>query len=169
MSDTSVLEEQIANLSSEYEKMRSDYDEMRSDYDESLDYDLDVVGGSPRLLHARWFFNARGGVCAGEEHTGHFGQKYARGHRRFSWLGTSWDSLWLSAKRDDPNKFIGGYGFAMDGFWDDKSYFRKWFFRGAFCATGVTIVSGAMAERTATVGFGIYTVIMTSFIYPVVV
>merc|ERR1712232_1513328 len=39
---------------------------------------------------------------------------------------------------------------------------------GAFCATGGTIVSGAMAERTKLVGFGIYIVAMTTFIYPVI-
>jgi len=70
---------------------------------------------------------------------------------------------------DEPNKFVGGYGFAMDGFWNDKTHFRTWFFQGAFCATSATIVSGAMAERTATFGFGIYTTVMTAFVYPVVV
>merc|ERR1719277_145589 len=48
---------------------------------------------------------------------------------------------------NDPNKFAGSTGFAMDGFWANKNDFRKWFFQGAFCATGGTIVSGAMAER----------------------
>merc|ERR1719383_1699787 len=57
----------------------------------------------------------------------------------------------------------------MDGFWNDKTHFRTWFFQGAFCATSATIVSGAMAERTATFGFGIYTTVMTAFVYPVVV
>jgi len=39
---------------------------------------------------------------------------------------------------------------------------------GAFCATGGTIVSGAMAERTQLKGFGIYIVMMTTLIYPMV-
>jgi len=39
---------------------------------------------------------------------------------------------------------------------------------GAFCATGGTIVSGAMAERTKLVGFGIYIIAMTTFIYPII-
>jgi len=52
---------------------------------------------------------------------------------------------------------------------DDKSLFRNWFFQGAFCATGATIVSGSMAERTQLKGFASYTIIMASVIYPLVV
>jgi len=70
---------------------------------------------------------------------------------------------------DDGNKFIGSKGFFMEGFWDDKTIFRMWFFQGAFCATGATIVSGAMAERVQIKGFISFTIVMTSFIYPVVV
>jgi len=46
--------------------------------------------------------------------------------------------------------------------------FRFWFFQGAFCATGGTIVSGAMAERTKLKGFGTFVLVMTSVIYPIV-
>jgi len=70
---------------------------------------------------------------------------------------------------ENPNRFIGGAGFAMNGFFENKANFRVWFFQGAFCATGGTIVSGAMAERTQLKGFVIFTTIMTSFIYPTVV
>ena len=161
MSDTSVLEEQIANLSSKY-------DEMKSDYNESLDTIW-------MLLAALLVFFMHAGFSMLE--AGSVREKNTQGILGKNMLVVTvgflaWYIMGFSlafGERDDPNKFIGGSGFAMDGFWDDKSYFRNWFFQGAFCATGATIVSGAMAERTATVGFGIYTVIMTSFIYPVVV
>mmetsp|Transcript_7812 Transcript_7812/g.24875 ORF Transcript_7812/g.24875 Transcript_7812/m.24875 type:complete len:472 (+) Transcript_7812:59-1474(+) len=68
-----------------------------------------------------------------------------------------------------PSKFMGGTNFFMDQFWKSKDKFRFWFFQGAFCATGATIVSGAMAERTQLKGFTTYTFLMCTIIYPVVV
>lgn len=44
-----------------------------------------------------------------------------------------------------------------------------WFFQFTFCATCATIVSGALAERTKLEGFIIFNVIMTAFVYPIVV
>eukprot|EP00929_Paragymnodinium_shiwhaense_P048993 TRINITY_DN24733_c0_g1_i2.p1 TRINITY_DN24733_c0_g1~~TRINITY_DN24733_c0_g1_i2.p1 ORF type:complete len:465 (+),score=103.22 TRINITY_DN24733_c0_g1_i2:93-1487(+) len=70
---------------------------------------------------------------------------------------------------ESPNKVIGLTQFFAHGFMDDKTLFRNWFFQGAFCATAGTIVSGAMAERTQLKGFGIYTILMTSIIYPLVI
>merc|ERR1719215_2241629 len=57
----------------------------------------------------------------------------------------------------------------MRGFLEAPTTFRMWFFQGAFCATAGTIVSGAMAERTQLKGFSIFTLIMTSIIYPMIV
>jgi Amt family ammonium transporter len=67
-----------------------------------------------------------------------------------------------------PNMMGGSGAFATMGFWENKENFRVWFFQGAFCATGGTIVSGAMAERVKLTGFIIFTCIMTGIIYPVV-
>jgi Amt family ammonium transporter len=83
------------------------------------------------------------------------------------WYVMGWPMAYGIPEKD-LNKFGGHAQFVMDGFWDDKKLFRNWFFQGAFCATGGTIVSGAMAERTQLKGFGIYIIMMTSFIYPLV-
>merc|ERR1712232_219143 len=83
------------------------------------------------------------------------------------WWGVGWALAYGTT--EDPNKFSGFNQFFASGFMDDKTLFRNFFFQGAFCATGGTIVSGAMAERTKLTGFAIYTVFMTSIIYPIVV
>jgi len=82
------------------------------------------------------------------------------------WYAFGWPYAYGAT--ENPNKFSGSTEWFADGFWDDKTKFRNWFFQGAFCATGCTIVSGAMAERTQLKGFAIYSFLMTSWIYPVV-
>lgn len=67
-----------------------------------------------------------------------------------------------------PNMMGSSGAFATMGFWENKANFRVWFFQGAFCATGGTIVSGAMAERAKLTGFIIFIFIMTGIIYPIV-
>jgi len=54
-------------------------------------------------------------------------------------------------------------------FYGNIGVYTMFFFQFAFAATASTITTGAMAERTDFIGNLIYTVIVTAFIYPIVV
>jgi Amt family ammonium transporter len=49
----------------------------------------------------------------------------------------------------------------------DNALWNSWFFQMVFAATGATIVSGAMAERTKFKAYLLFTVVMVAIIYPV--
>jgi len=85
--------------------------------------------------------------------------------------------------------FLIGYGLAFgktqDGYLGTDSFFMMhddlktkedgsflyafWFFQFTFCATAATIVSGALAERCRLEGYCIFSLLMSVFIYPIVV
>ena len=56
-----------------------------------------------------------------------------------------------------------------DGTLTNGKQYAFWFFQYSFCAVASTIVSGTVSERTSLSSYVIYTVVLTSFIYPVVV
>lgn len=64
---------------------------------------------------------------------------------------------------------LKGSAFEIDGTLSNGTAYASWLFQWAFAATAATIVSGAVAERVSFNAYVIYSLVLTSFIYPVVV
>jgi len=92
------------------------------------------------------------------------------------WWAWGWTLAYGIADGDNhafanSNQFFG-MGFTevnSDGIFTPSPYMRDWFFQWAFCSAAATIVSGGVAERVQFPGYVIFTFVMTSWIYPVVV
>ena len=72
----------------------------------------------------------------------------------------------------DDGPFIGKKNFFLVQDWgstQEGNGLYLWFFQWAFAATAVTIISGAVAERTKLSAYFIYVFMVVGFIYPVVV
>jgi len=83
-------------------------------------------------------------------------------------------SFWLfgygiAYGEDDGSGFIGGSKFALSDYEGSESDFHNFFFQWAFSAAAATIVAGSVAERCKVEAYFIYSIIITGFIYPVVV
>jgi Amt family ammonium transporter len=76
-----------------------------------------------------------------------------------------WLVGWAVMYGDDVAGLFGFSQFFLSG--ADNSLWNSWFFQMVFAATGATIVSGAMAERTKFKAYLVFTVLLVAIIYPV--
>lgn len=76
-----------------------------------------------------------------------------------------WVVGWGIMYGTDASGLIGIDQFFLKG--ADNAVWNSWFFQMVFAATGATIVSGAMAERTNFKAYLVYCIMMVGLIYPV--
>ncbi|AGF96387.1 ammonium transporter [Methanosarcina mazei] len=76
-----------------------------------------------------------------------------------------WAVGWGVMYGADAAGLIGTDQFFLAG--ADNATWNSWFFQMVFAATGATIVSGAMAERTNFKAYLVYCVLMVAVIYPI--
>jgi ammonia channel protein AmtB len=60
---------------------------------------------------------------------------------------------------------IGGGNFFTIGF--DSAAYLDWFFKYSLCSASTTIISGSLAERCYVDTYIVYTILMTTLIYPI--
>ena len=71
----------------------------------------------------------------------------------------------------EGNGFIGFSGFALESGGscpENLPLWVFWLFQAAFCGAAATIVAGAMAERMKFVAYLLYTVVISSLVYPII-
>jgi len=157
----------IADLQTQITALQATQTAMQADYNESLDTIWMLLAGLlVFFMHAGFSLLEAGSVRFKNTQNILSKNLLVVTIGFLCWWATGWSFAYGAI--EDPGKFMGSTQFFMDGFWDDKTTFRNWFFQGAFCATAGTIVSGAMAERTQLKGLGIYAILLTAFIYPAV-
>merc|ERR1719387_263739 len=95
------------------------------------------------------------GCGDGYADNGFIGGKLMWAGSGFLGKGADADKAWAEGTID-PLKYGGGQPV-------------MWFFQWAFCTAGASIVSGGVAERVQFTGYTIFSLLMSAFIYPVVV
>merc|ERR1719316_1590810 len=149
------------------QELQKQIDALKADYDESLDAIWMLLAGLLVFFMHAGFSLLEAGSVRFKNAQNILGKNLLVITAGFlCWYAVGWTLAYGAP--EEPNKFAGSKELFMTDFWEDKTKFRQWFFQGAFCATSCTIVSGAVAERIQLKGFAIYSVILTSVIYPIV-
>eukprot|EP00961_Rhodomonas_salina_P057951 778663-Rhodomonas_salina.1 len=83
-----------------------------------------------------------------------------------------WIVGWALAYGDTAGGFIGTNHFAASDIYNgagggESDGWENWFFQWAFTGACATIVAGSVAERTKLEAYFVYSIVLTTFIYPV--
>lgn len=80
-----------------------------------------------------------------------------------------WQGFFLMGEDNSPEVNSDYYGVFSALSWANISLAAKFLFQVAFAATAATIVSGAVAERIKLISYLCFSIVLVSFIYPLIV